>query len=393
MVVQFLTAFAAARAGPVVPLTNGLAFTSTQHIGYVSSVGSAPIADSETIYSVTSVQADKVVFAFYISSAQAPSLRTVLTKVEHRFERIVTRTDLQSAARVTITFSSEDPALMPGQTFAGTSAAVLRALSSQGEVAFVLGVNEPDQGLGALASLGGTLQKTTPGGLPAMVGGFMLSLGAPRHYYRGTLKRVGAGDEPFSVLVNGRRTTVPALHARGDMTFTDRTITPDMWWLDDLGNPMMLKWKIRDVYELVTRIDYSPTDGSGGADGSRATALGLAGKDCRAELTGVYFTTGSAAVLEASMPALQRFATVMAVHPDWVVNVEGHTDNIGSAEYNMELSTRRANAVRDALVNQLKVSTSRLQARGYGLTRPVETNTTDQGRAHNRRVEVSRSCH
>lgn len=395
-----LAALAPARAASVVPLSQGLAFTSTQHMGLISSAGSVPIADTEAVYSVTGVQADKVSFAFYLSSPEDSSARKILAKTKNRFERDVNRTDLQSAARLIITFSSDDPRLFPGQTFAGTSAAVLQALSSQGQVPFVLGVNEPDQGLGAFAGIGASLAKSTPaGGMPANIGGFMMSLGVSRHYYRGTLKRVGTAAEPFSVLLNGKRTTVPALHARGDMTFVDRTITPELWWLDDPGNPMTLKWVVSSVncYEIVTRIDFAPpgrdASGGGAGGGGGGAAAGLAGKDCRSELSGVYFTTASAEVVEASLPALQRFAALMAQHPDWVVTVEGHTDNIGSAEYNMDLSTRRANAVREVLISQLKVPANRLLAKGYGLTRPVETNATDEGRAHNRRVEVSRSCH
>jgi len=400
-------AFAPALAATVVPLSNGLAFTTTDHVGIASSAGSVPIADTETVYSVTSVQPDKVSFAFYISAPQDVAARKILSKSKNRFEREVNRTDLQSSTRLTIFFSGDDPALMPGQTFGGTSAAVLQALNTQGQVAFVLGVNEMDEGLlGALAGPGAALagsNQAGASGIPAALGSFMVSLGFARHYYRGTLKRVGATAEPFSVLLNGKRTTVPALHARGDMTFTDKTLTPDLWWLDDPGNPITLKWMIEKwhVYEVVTRIDYGSADGEaaggsgaarGGAGGGGAAA-GLAGKDCRAELSGVYFTTASAEVLDASLPALRRFAALMAQHSDWVVTVEGHTDNIGSAEYNMDLSTRRANAVRDVLVNQLKVPANSLQAKGYGLTRPVETNATDEGRAHNRRVEVSRSCH
>lgn len=64
--------------------------------------------------------------------------------------------------------------------------------------------------------------------------------------------------------------------------------------------------------------------------------------------------------------------------------MEGHTDNIGSADYNMDLSARRASAVRDVLVNKLKVPAAQLQSKGYGLTRPVESNATVEGRAHNR---------
>lgn len=392
---------AAAQVAPVVPLTSGLVFTSTQHLAYVSSAGNAPVADAETIYTVKDTRPDAVQFAFYISSGTG-AMSDILRKVPHEFTRTVRRADLDSAARVTVTFSSDDPETLPGQTFAGTSAAVLNALHTQGQIAFVLGVNEPNGGLGALAGMSGAVQGSGTGGPPAMLGGFMMSLGVARHYYRGTLKRVGAGDEPFSVLVNGRRVDVPAVHARGEMTFTDKTLTPELWWLDEPGNPMMLEWKIGAFYELVTRIDYSGGPGGeaasagggggGGGGGAAVAAAGLAGKDCRAELSGVYFTTASAVVLEASMPALERFAALMAAHPDWVVTVEGHTDNIGSADYNMGLSNARANAVREALVTRFRVPAGRLQAKGYGLTRPVETNATEQGRAHNRRVEVSRNC-
>ena len=305
---------------------------------------------------------------------------------------------------MSILLNSEDPMVLPGQTFTGTSASVLHALQTQGQVPFVLGVNEGNDGaLGGFAQLGAAMQQQAGAnnGVPAMIGSFMADFGVARHYYRGALKRVGTGDEPFSVLMNGERVTVPAVHVRGDMSFTDKTLTPEIWWLDDPGNPITLKWQIQNVFETITRIDWPPPaeggtgrgDGGGGAFGCGGGAsTGLASKDCRAELTGVYFTTGSAEVLDASMPALKRFAALMAAHPAWVVTVEGHTDNIGSADYNMDLSARRASAVRDVLVNKLKVPAAQLQSKGYDLTRPVESNATVEGRAHNRRVEVSRKC-
>jgi outer membrane protein OmpA-like peptidoglycan-associated protein len=178
------------------------------------------------------------------------------------------------------------------------------------------------------------------------------------------------------------------VHVRGTLTFSDRTITPQIWWLDDASNPLTLKWLVGSVYETVTRIDR-PLTGTGSAT---AVADGLTGRSCRAELSGVYFTTASAQVLDASMPALERFAALMNQHPNWQITVEGHTDNIGSAPYNMDLSSRRADAVRDVLIRRFAVPAAKLQSHGYGLTRPVETNATDEGRAHNRRVEVSRQC-
>jgi OOP family OmpA-OmpF porin len=75
-----------------------------------------------------------------------------------------------------------------------------------------------------------------------------------------------------------------------------------------------------------------------------------------------------------------------------LLTIEGHTDNIGTAQYNQDLSERRAEAVRKSLVTDYGVPESRLTSKGYGLTRPVETNATPEGRAHNRRVELSRPC-
>jgi outer membrane protein OmpA-like peptidoglycan-associated protein len=390
-----------------VPLATGLNFTITAHGGLVAGTGSVPIADTEIVYSVVDSDNDRISFRFSVSAPNDAAAGKLLDSVPHSFGRTVRREDLRAATRLTVLLNSEDPALLPGQTFASTSGAVLRALHDTGKTAFTLGVNEPDQGLAALANLasGGRLAVGGSGGstgsngssgssgksgAPIVAAGVtsMLSLSVVRHYYRGTLERVGTADEPFSVLLDGRRTTVPAMHVRGALAFADRTIAPQMWWLDDANNPLTLKWMIANVYETVTRIDRPNGDQSGAA---RAVADGLA-KSCRAELSGVYFTTASAQVLDASMPALERFAAVMSARADWRVTIEGHTDNIGSADYNLDLSTRRAAAVRDVLTGRFGVPAARLLTKGYGLTRPVETNATDEGRAHNRRVEVSRPC-
>ena len=64
----------------------------------------------------------------------------------------------------------------------------------------------------------------------------------------------------------------------------------------------------------------------------------------------------------------------------------------GSAAAEFPAGRARSDGRADVLINQLKVPATRLQAKSYGLTRPVETNDTDAGRAHNRRVEVSRRC-
>src|SRR5262249_22384211 len=268
------------------------------------------------------------VFQYTCSGPGDAAAGKLLEAVPHQLERQVRREDLRSAARLTVMYGSTDPATMPGQTFATASSAVLQALHESGKAAFVLGVNEPEQGLAGLGALAGAIR---PSGDPASgqafvasgVAALMSSLGVTRHYYRGTLERVGV--EPFPVLLGGRRTTVPALHAGGTFTFTDRTIAPQFWWLDDVKNPITLKWAIAGVYETVTRIDWPVVTT---VPAAQAFAETLAGQSCRAELSGVYFTTASAQVLDASLPALERFAALVKAHPDWQLSIEGHTDNI-----------------------------------------------------------------
>jgi outer membrane protein OmpA-like peptidoglycan-associated protein len=85
--------------------------------------------------------------------------------------------------------------------------------------------------------------------------------------------------------------------------------------------------------------------------------------------------------------ALDDIAEVLAYYPDAPVQVLGHTDDQGSADYNLGLSQRRADAVAQALTER-GIPTDRLTAEGRGLTEPVASNDDEEGRAQNRRVEV-----
>lgn len=85
---------------------------------------------------------------------------------------------------------------------------------------------------------------------------------------------------------------------------------------------------------------------------------------------------------------LKEFADVMIKYPELKVVIEGHTDNIGGAAYNMKLSQRRAESIRKYLIEKFKIEPERIKAVGYGLTRPIASNKTSQGRQLNRRVEA-----
>jgi outer membrane protein OmpA-like peptidoglycan-associated protein len=85
---------------------------------------------------------------------------------------------------------------------------------------------------------------------------------------------------------------------------------------------------------------------------------------------------------------LAEIARVVQQNPSWSLAVEGHTDNIGGDASNIDLSKRRAAAVKQALVARYRIDGQRLQTNGYGASRPKDTNDTIEGRARNRRVEL-----
>jgi OOP family OmpA-OmpF porin len=138
------------------------------------------------------------------------------------------------------------------------------------------------------------------------------------------------------------------------------------------------------------------SDGDGvpdSADRCPDTPAGVAvdEKGCPVEpviLRGVEFETASATLTEGSLPVLKGVADDLKLHPLVHVELQGHTDSRGADDYNLELSQRRADSVRDYLIAQ-GVSGTRLVARGYGETQPIGANNTAAGRAQNRRVVMT----
>ena len=85
---------------------------------------------------------------------------------------------------------------------------------------------------------------------------------------------------------------------------------------------------------------------------------------------------------------IKRLADVMLAHPGLQVAIEGHTDNAGSKSYNMKMSLKRAESVRKYLIQHFGIKASRLTAKGYGMSKPIASNKTAEGRKKNRRVEA-----
>jgi len=101
----------------------------------------------------------------------------------------------------------------------------------------------------------------------------------------------------------------------------------------------------------------------------------------------VTFDTNSTVVKPGLISEIDRVAGVLTRYPETLIRIEGHTDSVGTEEYNKDLSFRRANSVRDLLV-QRGVNISRIQPVGFGETMPVASNATEVGRQLNRRVEI-----
>jgi OOP family OmpA-OmpF porin len=109
-----------------------------------------------------------------------------------------------------------------------------------------------------------------------------------------------------------------------------------------------------------------------------------------ARFTGVIerinFKTGSVDITFGSFGILDRAAKVMTDYPDISIEISGHTDSRGSADFNRDLSARRAEAVKNYLVSK-GIRPERLTSVGYGMDHPIASNKTDSGRARNRRTE------
>lgn len=101
----------------------------------------------------------------------------------------------------------------------------------------------------------------------------------------------------------------------------------------------------------------------------------------------VQFDYDQAVVKPEYLAEIREVADFLNEHEDTVAVLEGHTDSTGSDEYNMGLSQRRVDAVRQILIEQFNIAPGKVTARGYGESRPTATNDTAQGRAQNRRVE------
>ncbi|MGB9771424.1 MAG: OmpA family protein [Candidatus Kapaibacteriota bacterium] len=113
----------------------------------------------------------------------------------------------------------------------------------------------------------------------------------------------------------------------------------------------------------------------------------LVDKQKKVRLNNIFFDFDKYELKPESYPELDRVVKILEDNPDFKIHIEGHTDSIGTEEYNLQLSRKRAESVRNYLVSK-GISIERISVFGFGASLPVATNETEEGRALNRRVEI-----
>ena len=154
------------------------------------------------------------------------------------------------------------------------------------------------------------------------------------------------------------------------------------------------------IFNTLAFASYAPDyDQKGGTFFISNIRLAVGAPDTRNKLVtegrfsthGILFDTNSDAIQPESYGTLKEIATVLKENPAMRVTIIGHTDADGNEQLNLELSKRRAAAVKTSLANDFGIDASRMETNGKGKTQPIDSNTTEAGKANNRRVEFIKS--
>jgi outer membrane protein OmpA-like peptidoglycan-associated protein len=209
--------------------------------------------------------------------------------------------------------------------------------------------------------------------------------------------------ETARVVVNDRVVEIPVIRASGEAThrrwgrvehgrvtalIMDDEQFPflvDYTHSTDPGDEPVFRLNYAKISFPGTRPSGESEEGDFGGEMERQLA-----EEKRVDVYGIYFDFNSDRIRAESEPILEEIADVLRRNPEWTLGIRGHTDSVGGDAYNLDLSRRRTEAVRQALVQRFGISAAQLTTAGYGAAAPKDTNDTPEGRARNRRVELVR---
>ncbi len=297
--------------------------------------GFGPDAESTTV--MTGVDPEGVELS-YTSSRGVVSQRRVL------------RGDMMAAPTFVLGYANKMPRVIPGSTAMGLSTAALEQLRSTGSVPYSL-------------------------------------------IYDANLSRVDGRLDlvkqlRVSVLIEDQLVSLPAVLARGVFGRGNRRAEAEFYIYDDRGNPIILQSTVSISGEGRARTERIVRVTSGASQ--RMAMQQTLSTIRRMDLYGIHFDFDKATIRPEAADTITDIAETLRLNPGWRLLINGHTDSIGRAGYNVELSQRRADAVKAALVNRHGISPDRLETQGLGSSQPKGRNDTLQGRKQNRRVELVR---
>ena len=200
--------------------------------------------------------------------------------------------------------------------------------------------------------------------------------GESMHFSSGTITSTTALE---GVPVEGRHHVMFMARGKGIKAYMDRQRLANVPEIPDM--PVDLEWRLwAPTHPMITNVRF--------ASGCRpAKDMLAAGK---LVTYGIRFETGSDVVMPESAPVLRQVASYMEANPAVRLKVTGHTDNVGAAASNLDLSKRRAASVAKVLAEQFSVGAGRFETDGKGDTQAVASNAKPEGRAMNRRVEFAK---
>jgi outer membrane protein OmpA-like peptidoglycan-associated protein len=341
-----------AQAAAIIPLVEGLTLADIW-VGPDSGVNNF---DNECLQQVTRVERGRVVLMNSCND------RPGVSSVRHRVQ--LCRGDLSTGHIYRTIFGSANPDLVAGSTLSVLSRRAFRELRDRGETKFRhielhasswienAEAADPEANIYVQNDLSGTLRRT--------------------------------GFDTVNVLVNDAQARIPVVRAevilRGKRSGFDEH--QRMVIVNDERVPLVLElWRTTTNTSIrFIRISYPRQ-----SEMTRALE-----RERKTVVYGLYFDYNSARLRTESEPILREIAATLAENADWRLSIEGHTDSIGGATFNRDLSLRRAESVRAALVERHGIAASRLDVAGAGASAPLDSNTTVTGRARNRRVELRR---
>jgi outer membrane protein OmpA-like peptidoglycan-associated protein len=322
--------------------------------------------DVENILTIDSVEKNKVAFD---NSGTGFATNTSVEGTKENTSRTLCRNDLV-AARIYITEHEPDfPNIFPGTTSFTMPLQLFQQVKSAGKIHW-----EYREYFG---------------------------MGSPARFvpypWQGELTRVESQDVPFSVILNDEQVQVPTIHLKGSFDFSGapklKKLLPaefgdhqetEVYVTDNPENPICLLYKQGDVFQVkIVKITVPIEKPVPQLEEQLA-------KQKKAIIYGIYFDFDKDTIKPESEPVLKEIVKAMTDNPDWKLRVDGHTDNIGGDAHNLDLSKRRAASVKSALVERYHISADRLTTNGFGASSPIDRNDTLEGRARNRRVELSR---